>query len=105
MMFQAFALAFLAVYVARLLYIWYRLKNAPGPFLASTSNLWRAYNQYRGRLRGRLVDLHEKHGSIVRYGANSISINDPDAIQPIYAGSKRGFTIVSVSEQGEMRKS
>jgi hypothetical protein len=74
-------------------YLWFQLRSAPGPFLASTSNIWRAYNQYTGQLRVKLLDLHVRHGPIVRYGVNSISINDPDAIQTIY--TKRGFTIVS----------
>jgi hypothetical protein len=79
--------------ILRQLYYWFQLRSIPGPFLASTSNLWRAYNQYTGQLRGKLLKLHEKHGLIVRYGVNSISISDPDAIQTIY--TKRGFTIVS----------
>lgn len=103
MLLQYTILAVSVLYIARLFYVWFRLRNAPGPFLASTSNLWRAYYQYRGKLKGKLLELHEKHGPIVRYGANSISINDPDVIQPIYAGSKRGFTIVR--PLGQIRES
>lgn len=72
---------------------WRLLRRAPGPFLASTTDLWRAWHQYHGRLRGKLVKLHEKHGPIVRYGVQSISISDPSAIDIIY-GSRQGFTTV-----------
>ncbi|KAJ4414179.1 hypothetical protein N0V82_008081 [Gnomoniopsis sp. IMI 355080] len=70
---------------------WRQLRKAPGPLLASITDFWRAWHQYHGQLRGKLVDLHEKHGPIVRYGVRSISLSDPGAIDIIY-GSRQGFT-------------
>lgn len=72
---------------------WRQLRRAPGPLLASITDFWRAWHQYHGQLRGKLVDLHEKHGPIVRYGVRSISLSDPSAIDIIY-GSRQGFTTV-----------
>jgi len=88
-------LAAVALVVAiRLFLNWRKLNSTPGPFLASISDLWRAYYQYNGLLRGKLLQLHKKHGPIVRYGVNSISISDPSAISIIY-GSRAGFVTVT----------
>ncbi|KAI1458106.1 cytochrome P450 [Annulohypoxylon moriforme] len=70
---------------------WRRLRKAPGPALAGCTDLWRAYQQYRGKLRQKLLDLHSKHGPIVRYGVRSVSISDPEVINVAY-GSRAGFT-------------
>lgn len=80
--------------IIRLFFNWQKLNSAPGPFLAGISDFWRAYHQYRGLLRGKLLVLHKKHGPIVRYGVNSISISDPSAISIVY-GSRAGFVTVS----------
>lgn len=72
---------------------WRKLRRAPGPLLASITDFWRAWHQYHGQLRGKLVDLHQIHGPIVRYGVRSISLSDPNAIDVIY-GSRQGFTTV-----------
>ncbi|KAI1420292.1 cytochrome P450 [Xylaria sp. FL1777] len=70
---------------ARLLTNWLHLRKAPGPVLAGATDLWRAYQQYNGQLRGRILDLHAQHGPIVRYGVRSISINDPEVISVAYS--------------------
>ncbi|OTA54203.1 cytochrome P450 [Hypoxylon sp. EC38] len=77
---------------ARLFFNWKWLSKAPGPPLAGCTDLWRAYQQYNGKLRQKLSDLHCLHGPVVRYGVRSISVSDPDAINVIYA-SRDGFTI------------
>lgn len=68
-----------------------KLHAIPGPFLAGISDLWRALYMWQGKLRSKLVELHQTHGTVVRYGVNSVSISDPDAISTIYA-SRAGFT-------------
>ena len=85
----------LSLLLARLISNWYKLKGVPGPHLAAISDLWRAWYQYNGKLRARLIDLHKKHGSVVRYGVSSVSITDPAAIDVIY-GSRAGFVTVSI---------
>ncbi|KAI0508452.1 cytochrome P450 [Xylaria bambusicola] len=84
-------LALSALICARLLINWLRLRKAPGPVLAGSTDLWRAYQQYNGRLRNAICDLHALHGPIVRYGVRSISISDPEVISVVY-GSRAGFT-------------
>jgi hypothetical protein len=91
---QLFALALLVLAVARLVFNWSKQRHAPGPFLAGLSDFWAAYHQFRGQLRGKLIESHKKYGPIVRYGVNRISISDPSAINIIY-GSRAGFVTVS----------
>ncbi|KAI1082494.1 cytochrome P450 [Whalleya microplaca] len=71
--------------------LWLRsLSKAPGPVLAGVTDLWRAYQQYNGRLRHRLLKLHSQYGPVVRYGVRSVSISDPEVINVVY-GSRAGF--------------
>jgi hypothetical protein len=79
-----------ALVSAHLFINWSKLRKAPGPALAGLTDLWRAYQQSTGRLHGTLLDLHARHGPIVRYGVRSISINDAQVINVVY-GSRAGF--------------
>jgi hypothetical protein len=90
---ELFLLLSLATVIFRLTTNWRRLRKAPGPLLAGATDLWRAYHQYNGNLRHKLIDLHGKHGPIVRYGVVSISISDPEVINVAY-GSRAGFVTV-----------
>ncbi|KAI0485829.1 cytochrome P450 [Xylaria cf. heliscus] len=80
----------LALVIIRVIVNWSKLRKAPGPVLAGFTDLWRAYHQYNGKLRGKLLDLHARHGLVVRYGVNCISISDPEIINVVY-GSRAGF--------------
>ncbi|KAJ4396915.1 hypothetical protein N0V93_001137 [Gnomoniopsis smithogilvyi] len=80
-----------ALIALKLVNNWRKLQRAPGPLLAGITDFWRAWQQYNGKLRSRLVELHEEHGPVVRYGVRSISLSDPSAIDIIY-GSRQGFT-------------
>lgn len=77
----------------RILLNWRKLSKAPGPILAGCTNLWRAYQQYHGNLRQKLLELHSQYGPIVRYGVHNVSISDPEVINIVY-GSRAGFTTV-----------
>ena len=82
-------------YIAYSLYArWGRLPPIPGPYSARFTDLWRAWYQYNGQLRGKLMELHEQHGPIVRYGVRSVSVSDPSIVELVY-GSRAGFTLVS----------
>lgn len=89
-------LAVVALITLKIFDNWRQLRKVPGPLLASITDFWRAWYQYHGQLRDKLVALHEKHGPIVRYGVHSISLSDPSAIDIIY-GSRQGFTTVRFS--------
>ncbi|KUJ08910.1 cytochrome P450 [Mollisia scopiformis] len=94
---QNILLAVAILLLAKLFMNWYKYCSIPGPLLAGTSDLWRAYYQYRGQLRSKLLTLHKIHGPIVRYGVDAVSISDPSAISIIY-GSRAGFVTVSTAE-------
>jgi hypothetical protein len=97
-------LALLALCFWRLYSNWSKFNHIPGPFLAGLSDYWRAWYQRRGELRGKLIELHEQYGPVVRYGVRSVSVNDPSAVDVIY-GSRAGFVIVSypIDEWGELK--
>lgn len=54
------------------------LRGIPGPFAARFSTLWYLYRSYRGNFHLENIDLHRKHGRIVRIAPGSYSISDPD---------------------------
>ena len=63
----------------------YRNLSIPGPFLASISDLWRAFYQYHGTLRAQIEALHDTYsGPMVRYGVVSVSISEPAVVPQIY---------------------
>lgn len=85
----------LSAIVLRLLTNRYKrvLRDIPGPVLARYSRLWKLYSVWKGDHHHVEIDLHRKHGSLVRIGPNHISVSDPSAIPLIY-GLNKGFTKV-----------
>jgi hypothetical protein len=70
-------------YVVYMRYL-HPLARYPGPFVASLTNVWKAYTMYQGQMEYVIRDLHDKHGSIVRIGPNDLVISHPDAVKQIY---------------------
>ncbi|PSK59191.1 Isotrichodermin C-15 hydroxylase [Elsinoe australis] len=65
------------------------LAKVPGPFWASLTRLWHLKKSRDGDLHRVMIDLHAKHGYLVRTGPNEVSVSDPTAIRTIYgAGTK-----------------
>ncbi|KAH8813633.1 cytochrome P450 [Flagelloscypha sp. PMI_526] len=60
----------------------------PGPFLASITNLWMAYQVLGGKRHLLLMMLHEKYGTHVRIGPNMLSIVDVDAVTKLFYDRK-----------------
>lgn len=60
------------------------LAKFPGPFLASLTDLWQVHQFMTLQQPYTLTRLHEKYGSIVRYGPDKLSITDEEAIKLIY---------------------
>jgi hypothetical protein len=89
------AYAILALLILRLLANRFKrgLRDIPGPAIAKYSRLWKFYSVWKGDHHLTEIDLHRKHGSLVRIGPNHISVGDPSAISTIY-GLNRGFTKV-----------
>ncbi|KAI9875760.1 MAG: hypothetical protein M1830_008016, partial [Pleopsidium flavum] len=75
-----------ALLVSSLLWTYYNspLKDIPGPFFAKFTNLWRFFDVWGGRAELTQRMLHQKHGSAVRLGPNTVSLSDPRLIKTIY---------------------
>ncbi|KAJ5755687.1 hypothetical protein N7533_005230 [Penicillium manginii] len=86
------AVGILVVYISG--YIIYQrffhpLAKYPGPFLASLTDLWQVYQFMTLKQPYTLTKLHEKYGSIVRYGPDKLSVTDEDAVRLIYQTGAR----------------
>jgi hypothetical protein len=66
------------------------LSKIPGPFLARFTDFWRYLDVSKGNHHNTLLRLHSEHGKYVRIGPNTVSIADPELIDPIY-GVNAGF--------------
>ncbi|KAH7134399.1 cytochrome P450 [Dactylonectria macrodidyma] len=60
------------------------LRHHPGPKLWAATRLPWCWNQYRGRLNHRLVQLHAEYGSTLRVAPDEISYNSETAWRTIY---------------------
>ncbi|KAK3307745.1 cytochrome P450 [Chaetomium strumarium] len=61
------------------------LRDVPGPFLASFSNLWKLRAVWKQNMHRENVRVHEDYGPIVRIGPNHVSVADPESMQTIYS--------------------
>lgn len=98
---QHVLLAAIGILIARLLQnkFRYQLRNIPGPTLASYTSLWRLYDVCEGQAHKTAIELHRKHGSLVRIGPKHVSVSDPREIANIY-GLNKGYTKVRSSDEG-----
>lgn len=60
------------------------LASVPGPFLAKFSQMYLVYLELSGQAHRMLMDLHKKHGNVVRTGPTTLSIADPTAFYEMY---------------------
>lgn len=61
------------------------LSSIPGPAAAAYTKLWRVYDVWRGTAHLTAIDLHRKHGALVRIAPNHVSVADPDFISRFYS--------------------
>ena len=66
----------------------------PGPRLAAYTNWWRFYDAAQRSSQVTMINLHKKHGDVVRLGPNVLSFADPAAVKEIY-GLNKGYTKVA----------
>ncbi|KAI5460553.1 cytochrome P450 [Mariannaea sp. PMI_226] len=60
------------------------LSKYPGPLLAKVTDAYLFYFAWRGDRHLEFWRLHEKYGSIVRFGPNSLSFNSAKGLKDIY---------------------
>ena len=69
------------------------LNKYPGHPLAGYTNWWRFYDVMGQDTQHTHIELHRKHGDIVRLGPNVLSFANPKALKTIY-GLNKGMTKV-----------
>ncbi|KAF2100311.1 cytochrome P450 [Rhizodiscina lignyota] len=67
------------------------LRKVPGPFLASTTNLYRLAIFLRGRQHYEYHELHKKYGPLARLGPNTVILNDPAHFSDYFGWDKSPF--------------
>jgi hypothetical protein len=78
------------------------LAKYPGPLIARFSNLWMCYHTWSGNLPERVLELHQRYGSIVRVGPSSLDFDGKAALPTIYKSGRsmpksdfyQGFTAI-----------
>ncbi|KAF1816357.1 pisatin demethylase [Eremomyces bilateralis CBS 781.70] len=74
----------------------------PGPFLASTTTLWKVASLVSGEGEKRLMALHKKYGPIVRIAPNELSVSEASAIKIIYKTFPKLFKAPFARRPGHM---
>lgn len=65
------------------------LAKIPGPLSARLSRYWMIKHSWKGDMHRTMIDLHNRHGKLVRTGPNEVSVSDLAAIKQIHgAGTK-----------------
>ncbi|KAF5005010.1 hypothetical protein FDECE_8535 [Fusarium decemcellulare] len=84
--FQIVAVAFVAYNALWLIYTLFfsGLRKIPGPFLAKLSRLWEMKNVATGNIHEIIMDLHKRHGPIIRVGPNRYDFDTMEAVKTIY---------------------
>ncbi|KAE9372699.1 pisatin demethylase [Stipitochalara longipes BDJ] len=79
--------SFLSIVIGQLLINKYYqgLNNIPGPWLASTTNLWRVLLTLGRRPEVVHKKLHKKYGDVVRMGPSFVSITDLETVKRIFS--------------------
>ncbi|KAI4957492.1 hypothetical protein J4E86_004630 [Alternaria arbusti] len=86
---EVLAFAAVVAVVARILFPFFKnvsspLRNVPGPAATRFTDLWYLWRVRRGGFEQDNIELHRKHGEIVRYGPNRYSLSSPDAQKTVY---------------------
>lgn len=82
-------LAFIVILVIRLVSFRYSygLRRFNGPLLASFTDAWRSFYNYR-TTGVPFKDVHDRWGKVVRVGPNVLSFQDPQAMRDIFGAGK-----------------
>ncbi|KAK1718159.1 hypothetical protein CaCOL14_010433 [Colletotrichum acutatum] len=67
------------------------LRRYPGPFIASTTRLWKVLSTASRRTHLDHIALHRKYGPVVRIAPNEVSIASPEAARHVLSAGKRFY--------------
>lgn len=84
----ALSIIFAAAYLVYYRYL-HPLSKYPGPFWASVTDAWKAYQLSTLHLPEKLMELHQEYGEVVRVGPNDLSFRSADASSSIYKAGGR----------------
>ena len=67
------------------------MASFPGPTLAAITHKYEFYwdGSRDGQYNNKIVEMHQKYGSIVRIAPDELSCSDPSFIDQVYAGGRR----------------
>ncbi|CAG7958566.1 unnamed protein product [Penicillium salamii] len=86
---------------------YWRLRYVPGPLWARLTNLQRVWWVKTGRAHEIHNEMHDKYGTFVRFGPNTVSVSDPEAIATLYPmrmGFVKGAYSLNVCFQSDFYK-
>ena len=87
--FWALALVFLGVRL--FMRVRSPLAKIPGPPITAISSIWLKFQEFIGRRRIFIHQLHLQYGPVVRLGPNEVSFSSLDAAKEIYVSDGSGF--------------
>ncbi|ROW17750.1 hypothetical protein VPNG_00689 [Cytospora leucostoma] len=67
------------------------LRKYPGPWLASTTRLWKVISTASTRTHLEHIELHKKYGPIVRIAPDEVSLSSPEAARTLLSAGKRFY--------------
>ncbi len=79
------------------------LRAFPGPILAKVTDIWRALATASYNVDVTHRRLHQKYGSAVRIGPNTISFSDPNLIRTVYATKNPWIKVISHHHEADGR--
>src|SRR5262249_36858979 len=74
------AAASAAWYLSSAVAVWFRLRQFPGPILASFSYIWGVRAMGGAQVQNVVTELHRRYGPIVRIGPNELLIYDAETL-------------------------
>ncbi|KAL3468474.1 cytochrome P450 [Aspergillus heterothallicus] len=75
----------LAIGLIRLLRVYLRLRQFPGPSIASCTKLWMMRSTLHGRMHLDIAEACRRYGHLVRIGPNDLVTDDPEIIRKMSA--------------------
>lgn len=70
----------------------HRLRNFPGPLLASVSKLWHVAHCLDSKNHILMEKMHQEYGDFVRTGPSELTVFTPDVIPTMFEGINNKFT-------------
>jgi len=85
--FAAFLWLCIAIYRA----LFSPLSKVPGPKYTLFSEVYLMFQEFTGKRRGYIHELHRKYGPVVRLGPNEVSFTSLEAMKEIYTSGGSGY--------------